>query len=187
MENSKPEEIRETALTVRFNHRDLPLDEETAKKYAQIGLKFENTLSSLALPASINGVGVSEYVSELEAEAIESLKEKYPDISETELCDLTKVYKQRVGVLNEKKDDFSELFPNVDDSTLPREVTDLSVERGISVTDAYLRYLYKKGQVCQNYAENAIKHYDTTIGSMKTADHSQNSGAVSAMLKGLQK
>lgn len=190
MENPSAPKDRETpALTVRYNHRDLPLDGEQAKKYAQIGLKYEKIAQTLCFLASLCGMSVGEYVDSLDKKAQQEIIEKYKPLGEEKARGLLDYLKSKAGIADDTDEaaEFSSFFPDVDANSLPSDVQSLALERKISITDAYLRRLYLSGRLCADYAKALESQRVSTLGTMRSADMLEGSGAVGAMLKGLKK
>lgn len=187
MEKSTPQD--KNTITIRYNHRDVTLDEERAKKFAQIGMKFQKIAEMLKIPASIKGESIAQLVQSLADEQTAKLREKYSDISDEEFQNLLKFYKEKANVdaeIDEEKE-FASLFPQTQIKSLPPEVSDLALSRKISITDAYLRYLQKGGMLCNDYLSALEDQRKNALGSMRTGDCADGSNAVTAMLQGLKK
>lgn len=187
MEKSAPQD--KNTITVRYNHRDVTLDSEQAKKFAQIGMKFQKIAEMLKIPASIKGEPIAQLVQSIADEQTTKLREKYNDISDDEFQNLLELYKEKAKVdeeIDEEKE-FASIFPQIPIKSLPQEVYDLALSRKISITDAYLRYLQKGGMLCNDYLSAFENQRKNALGSMKTGDCNDSSNAVTAMLQGLKK
>ena len=176
-----------TALTVRFNHCDIPLDLESAKKYAQIGLKFEKTADILKDTAKISGTNVNDIVQSVYSGACDELRAKYDGISDEEFEGLLKMKINRQDTVSSEIDEFKQMFPNVDISSLPSTVTDLMKSKKIGVIEAYLRTLFNDGKMQADYIAKQAVLKNNAIGSMKSGNSVSGSNAVNAMLQGLKK
>ena len=186
MQRSKPQDQTPPCLTVRYNHRDLTLDEKQAAKYAQIGLKYESAAKTLGLLAALDDVSVSEYIKTLTENARKKVSERYGGLNDTQTDKMIALLKGDESEPDEEKE-FSEFFPETKLSDIEKRVSDLALERGISITDAYLRLLYKENRLCDEYKTAKAKQAEKTLGSMRSAQDSGVSGAVNAMLSGLKK
>ncbi|MBQ1928908.1 MAG: hypothetical protein II366_04030, partial [Clostridia bacterium] len=82
---------------------------------------------------------------------------------------------------------FKQMFPNVDISSLPVDVTDLMKTKKIGVIEAYLRTLFNDGKMQADYITKQAVLKNNAIGSMKSGNSVSGSNAVNAMLQGLKK
>ena len=170
---SSDEGLQEEAfrLPVKFNKQDyhLTLDEATA--YAQKGMKFdtlEPMLDKLKTVAQANGFGVRELVDAL--------------------CDGTP--EPSVSVEARLAEEFGQLraeCPAVTEfSALPESVIRASVDDGIPLLYAYLRYEHRERTRVQAAAETARRTGESSAGAQHTALENGPDPAVEAMLAGVR-
>ena len=168
----REERLQDTAfsLPIKFNKQDYHLNLEEATAYAQKGMKFdtiEPMLDKLKTLAQQHGLGVREMVDVLCGEDLPSVSDE-----------------QRLA------DDFCRLREECPDITafdaLPESVIQTSLEEGIPLLDAYLRYEHRERLRVQAATDAARKAGAASAGAQRSELAPTPDPAVAAMLQGVR-
>ena len=162
-----PEQDAKIFIPVKYNKQVMNLDIESASELAQKGMKFDSISKDyeiLKQMAIDSGKSVSEFVSDLQLNAINKKKDKL-----TEKCGGDKELAEHILQLESKAADtvrgFSELKEKFPEFTavenLPESVLENAKLRGSLLLDEYLRYkleqeiAVKNSIIKQQQAQNA--------------------------------
>lgn len=175
-EDTEPSQgLQDTAfsLAVKFNKQDYHLNLEEATAYAQKGMKFdtlEPMLDKLKTLAQQHGLGVRELVDTLCGQ----------DTSET----------TRVSTEERLADDFCRLREECPDITafdaVPESVIQTSLDEGISLLDAYLRYEHRERLRIQAASDAARKAGEASAGTQRSELQPTPDPTIEAMMAGVR-
>lgn len=202
-------------IPIRYNHESRELSMEEAQALAQKGLKFDElspTLEKIRFLAAANGRSVPEMVDALvesqdkqlyqsilsECDGNESVAQRLFEAEKAKRQSLYEDSQKQAAAAQEKEkadlakrlaDDFLELkaeFPQMTEfSAVPKAVLDTAVRRGISLTDAFLRYQHaenKKVSAAKAAQEQAQK---ASAGSQAENGGETSNPTIDAMLAGV--
>lgn len=179
------------SFKVKHLHEEKEIGFEEAPTYIQKGLDYDRVknkyeeskpvVSFVERLAQQNGLTVPEYLKAVEEyerqQEIESLKEQTnlnPELAE-ELYLLRQerqqrsVQQQQQEVQAKQQQEYIEFlsqFPDITPESIPQEVWDLKANKGLTITDAYIRHEYNKLRGKLNAQETNQKNADVSTGSL---------------------
>ena len=197
----QPGDGQPIVIPVRYNHESRELTLEEAQALAQKGLKFDElspTLDKIRYLAAANQKSVQEMVDALVDGGNEALAKRlyeaekdkwsarYANAREEEA---KAPEKDRAGLTERLANEFVELkaeFPDVAEfKQVPQPVVDMAVNKGISLTDAYLRYQHanaRKASAAKAAQEAASK---ASPGPQAAGAGETTNPTIDAMLAGV--
>lgn len=199
-------------VPIRFNHESKHLTIDEAATYAQKGMAAEPVMSKLRYLSAIFGKPVNQVVDSLltsneEARKNEILEQVNGDeelankLLNAEKSDYQKAVDEMIAAENNAEEqeklsttdrlanDFLELqkeMPEISSvDKIPKAVMKESVDKNISLLDAYLRYQHKENKKISAATETQKAAEKSTTGSAKSAENDGTSPEIEAMLQGM--
>ncbi len=191
IEATKPKDMSDIKIPVKFNKEIKYLSVEEASILAQKGMKYDlvfDTLEQLKkLALSVNET-VPEFLQSLENEKSQKRREEL-----LEKCSGDKDLVEKIILLegnHTPNNGFYELkkyFPNIEsEEDLPEEVSEASKLKGTLLLDEYLRYLLTQKKRQEKSKQHEEKLQKASIGSLKNCK-SPISPETEEFIKGLWK
>ena len=185
-----PEQDEKIFIPVKYNKQVMNLDIESASELAQKGMKFDSISKDyeiLKQMAMENGKSVSEFVSDLQIDALNKKKDKL-----TEKCggnqelaehilELESKNTENLRGFNELKEKFPE-FTAVEN--LPESVLENAKLKGSLLLDEYLRYKLEQEIAVKNSIKKQQQAQNASTGSQLGKKSNENP-ETAEFLKGL--
>lgn len=205
--NEKP-----TTILVKFNKKTVELDLESAKNYAQMGMKYEKLLpviTRLDFVAARDGMSFEEFAQKVCDQRDDDIKneilgkvggdEELAKLLIEKLGDKANKKREKLCLLNDENDnDFSKkLAQEFDDmrrkikqfdsfDKLPKSIVETAKNEDICLYDATLRYLYDEKLKSDAEMSNREMNEAANVLPPKKDDADFDDGMVNAMRKGVK-